>query len=170
MRPEPGTTSFRLASRWRLAAPPAAVWRLLREVSAWPGWWRPNLLKVERLSDGDDLGLGQRDRFLWRGALPYRLAIDMETIAVEPRRRIVGRASGDLTGTGTWMLTPRAEGSELCYRWEVELAKPWLRRIARPFRALLAWNHHAVMRNGAQGMARALGCSAVVYERLDGQR
>ena len=152
----PAPVQFTLESAWELASPVEAVWSLLRSVATWPQWWRPNLRAVTRLREGDPEGVGQIDRFTWRGALPYVLHIDIEVLELSPQRRIVGRARGDVSGTGTWSLRPTATGTQVHYCWQVDVDKPWMRRLLPLLRPVFAWNHHAVMRAGAAGMARAL--------------
>jgi carbon monoxide dehydrogenase subunit G len=157
---------FILVSRWTLGAPPEAVWNLLREPERWPQWW-PYVREVTLLRPGADDDLGAQRRFVWGSLLGYGLGLDITTTRVVRLRELEGRAAGDLDGVGTWGLAAQGSGTRVSYRWEVDLRKPWMRRAAPLLAPLFAWNHHGVMRAGARGMARRLGCRLEGYETAD---
>jgi hypothetical protein len=163
------TGRFILVSRWTLGAPPETVWELLREPGEWPGWW-PYVRSVTLLRPGGDQDLGARRRFVWGSLLGYGLGLDITTTRVLRHRELEGRAGGDLDGVGTWQLAPWGDGTRVGYRWEVDLRRPWMRLAAPLLSPLFAWNHHGVMRAGARGMARQLGCTLEGYEALDAGR
>jgi uncharacterized protein YndB with AHSA1/START domain len=153
-----GATRFALTSRWTLDAPPAAVWRLLTEVDRWPGWW-PYVRRVERRHTAPTSPVGDVLRIAWGSALGYGLKLELETIAAERERLLEARTVGDLRGAGRWTLEAAEGGAtRLVYVWQVELHRPWMRALAGLLRPVFAWNHFAVMRAGARGMANALGC------------
>ena len=68
-----------------------------------------------------------------------------------------GRAEGDLNGQGRWRLLEEAGVTAVLYEWNVSTAKPWMKAVAPLARPLFAWNHDAVMRQGAGGWR---SCSA----------
>ena len=150
---------FVLTSRWRLHTSAAAVWRLLTEVEAWPAWWR-YVRRARHVSSTPATPLGDVTELVWGSALPYGLRLRVTTVAAEAPRRLEGQAQGDLEGVGTWVLEPADGGTavDVTYRWEVVLQRRWMQALAWLLRPLFEWNHFAVMRAGAQGMARALGC------------
>lgn len=154
-----------LHSRWVLAAAPETVWGLLSAPEDWPRWWR-YVRSVQRLQAGGAEGLGARHRFVWGSVLGYGFAFVITTTRVLRPSLLEGRASGDLEGVGTWTLAPQADGTCLGYRWAVALRRPWMRLSAPLLMPLFAWNHHAVMRAGAQGMANRLGCVLRGYRAL----
>lgn len=160
---------FVLLSRWKLAAPPEVVWELLRSPEEWPQWW-PYVRSVTLVRPGTEDDLGARRRFVWGSLLGYGLALDITTTRVLRHRELEGVAGGDLDGVGTWELAPWAAGTRVGYRWEVDLRKRWMRLAAPLLAPVFAWNHHAVMRAGARGMARRLGCGLEAYEALDAGR
>lgn len=160
------TRGFVLSSRWRLGAPPEAVWALLRKPEEWPLWW-PYVRSVTLLQSGDGEDLGARRRFIWSSVLGYGLGFDITTTRVLRHRELEGRAGGDLDGIGTWRLEPCPVGTRVGYRWEVDLCRSWMRRAAPLLSPVFAWNHHAVMRAGARGMARRLACALEDYEALE---
>lgn len=151
---------FQLVSEWRIDAPLDRVWNALCAVEDWPRWW-PSVRRVEALAPGDQDGIGAVNRFTWATALPYDLSFDMTVAAMEPMRRIAGRATGELEGTGIWTLghsNGGAEGRTVArYDWHVDAAKPWMRRFAPLLALVFAWNHDVVMRRGEAGLRRYLG-------------
>lgn len=157
------TRKFVLLSHWTLGAPPESVWALLSEPEEWPRWW-PYVRAVTLLQPGAADGLRAQRRFVWGSLLGYGFGFEVVTTRVVPCRELEGRASGDLDGVGTWQLAVCAGGTRISYRWEVELGKRWMRLAAPLLSPMFAWNHHGVMRAGARGMARRLGCRLDAYE------
>ncbi len=150
------TSRFELTSRWRIGAPIDAVWAALRATEEWPRWWR-YVRAVRPLREGDAEGVGAVHHIEWSSRLPYGVAFDVEVIEVDRPRRMSGRACGELDGTGTWLLAPEDGATEVRYLWCVNLAAPWMRRIAPLAAPVFRWNHNGVMRAGAEGLARHLG-------------
>jgi hypothetical protein len=111
---------------------------------------------VELLHRGGATGIGAIYGLEWRTALPYRLSLRTEVVAVESQRRIEGQACGDLRGRGVWTLSRTGGGTHVHYQWTVEVEKPWMRLLAPILRRLFKWNHAVVMERGRKGLARAL--------------
>jgi len=155
---------FILTSRWRLHASADRVWAVLTDVEAWPRWWRyVRAAHVESRGAADHVG--DVARIDWGSALAYGVRLRVTTTLAERPRQLEARAEGDLHGRGLWLLEPAADGAvDVTYRWDVVLHRPWMRRLAPLLRPLFEWNHFVVMRAGARGMARRLGC------RLSGLR
>jgi hypothetical protein len=157
-----------LTSRWRLDAPADRVWQLLTDIDGWPRWWR-YVRRVRVVAAGGPDSLGQVTAIEWTSALPYRIRLLVRTTRSERGRQLEGRTDGDLQGHGTWVLEAAAGVTvDVTYRWDVELRKPWMRVLAFLLRPLFEWNHFVVMRAGAQGMARALGCRVLRAEEWSG--
>lgn len=147
-----------LVSRWRLETTRERLWELLGRPEDWPGWW-PHLASVEQISAGNAEGIGARRRLHWRSGLGYGFFVVMTTTRAERLREIEAVAGGDLRGIGLWVIEQDGPGAvRLTYRWDVELAKPWMRLSAPLLRPVFAWRHFAVMGSGARGMAQRLGC------------
>ncbi|HEX6361456.1 MAG TPA: SRPBCC family protein [Albitalea sp.] len=147
---------FERVSRWHLAAPVETVWNAIKAADGWPGWWR-YVRSVRELSPGDAEGLGAVRRIAWSSRLPYGIDFDVVITEAERPRRLAGRASGAIEGVGTWELVPEGATTRVTYTWSVELARPWMRLLAPIATPVFRWNHDAVMRAGAQGLARHLG-------------
>jgi len=146
---------FDLITEWRFDQPIARVWKYLHEVRHWPEWWSSVLL-VEQIEDGDDAGVGAVNRFVWKTALPYRITFNMRVARVEPMNLIEAWSVGDLDGRGLWNLREAAGVTHVCYRWTVDVKKPWMQALAPLLRPVFAWNHNRVMERGRVGLASAL--------------
>ena len=94
---------YRFVTVWRLRAPIDAVFAIIDKAEEWPQWW-PNVKRVERLAEPDDTGVGAVMRMYMAGRLPYALRFDMRVVEHEPPTLIVGTATGELEGVGTWTL------------------------------------------------------------------
>lgn len=156
---------FVLVSRWRIAAPPAAVWGLLADPQGWPAWW-PYVRSVRLLRAGSGSGLGSLRRIEWGSALGYGISLDVTTTRIVKQREIEGHAHGDLDGVGLWNIESDAQATLVTYHWAVALRRPWMRLMLPLLRPLFVWNHHAVMLAGARGMARQLAAPLLACEAV----
>lgn len=150
---------FRLHTGFTLAAPRAAVYEAIRDVPDWPQWWH-GCERVSALAPGGSNGVGACHRIVWRSRLPYRVAIDVEVVEVQPGTLLRGRSGGDLQGQGTWRFSDADDGTRVHYLWEVDARKPWMRRLAPLLAPLFRRNHDWLMQAGASGLARRLDSPA----------
>lgn len=147
---------FTYVTEWRLDAPIDKVWDALADVENWPAWW-PHVRSVRTLHAGAAGGLASVRRLRWSSRLPYGFVLDVETTALRPPTLLVGRATGDMAGTGTWELACAGAGTRVRYTWTLDLHTRWM-RLAAPFMApVFRWNHEGVMRAGGRGLAHWLG-------------
>ena len=123
---------------------------MLQDVERWPGWWRG----VERISV---LG-GDRYRVAWRSRIPYELEFDFAVERTDPPRVMEGTATGELRGTGHWRLFQQDGVTAVLYEWNVETTKLWMNLLGPVASPVFDYNHDAVMRRGAEGLARRLDC------------
>jgi hypothetical protein len=102
-----------------------------------------------------------RLRQQWRSLLPVPLTLDLEILRVEPRRRLVGRADGDLAGTCTFSFAEQDDGTTLVgFRMDVSPTRWWM-RLPVPFAGTVVRRvHGALMRSGERGLARLLAPAA----------
>ena len=145
-----------LTSHWRIAAPVASVWAALTDVRSWPQWW-PYVRAVEQVDSGNAEGLGAVHRIRWATRLPYTIQIEVRSVEIHKHQRLCGRSRGQLEGQGTWLLRSAGDGiTEVAYRWQVVVTKPWMRRLAPLLAPVFRWNHDGVMRAGERGLNRYL--------------
>ncbi len=108
---------------------------------------------VIELEPLDAEGVGGVRRYTFRRLLPYDLVFDMRTVRVEVHQLLEGAATGELAGTGRWILTEADPGvTDIQYVWEVQTTKPWMNLLARLLRPVFAWNHDVIMRWGEEGL------------------
>jgi uncharacterized protein YndB with AHSA1/START domain len=156
-------SEYSFLTTWCLEAPRERVWDAIWESERWPDWWR-GMVASQRLVEGDETGLGQVGRYTWRSKLPYKLDFEMTTTRVDKPHLLEGQAVGELAGVGRWRLFEENGASGdgpvtvVVYEWNVHTTKPWMNLLAPFARPVFAWNHDWLMRNGAEGIARLLGC------------
>jgi len=154
---------YEFLTSWVLAAPRERVWDAIYASESWPEWWR-GVIEAEREAPGDESGIGQVGRYVWRSKLPYNLEFRMRTTRVQRPHLLEGEASGDLAGIGRWRFFEEGASTAVIYEWNVRTTKAWMNLfapIARPFFAL---NHDWVMRNGGTGLAALLGCELLASD------
>ena len=158
--------SYSFLTTWCLDAPRERVWDAIWESEHWPEWWR-GVIRTQKLTEGDEAGVGQVSRYRWRSRLPYNLDFEVTTTRVEKPHLIEGEAEGELAGTGRWRLFCEDGLSPLTavvYEWNVSTTRPWMNLLTPIARPVFAWNHDWVMRNGGEGIARLLGCRLVAAD------
>ncbi|HEX6585938.1 MAG TPA: SRPBCC family protein [Solirubrobacterales bacterium] len=147
---------YRFLTTWVLEAPRERVWDAIYESEHWPEWWR-GVLETERLAEGDENGVGQVGRYVWKSKLPYKLEFQMRTTRVERPHVLEGEANGELAGTGRWRLFEQDGITAVVYEWNVRTTRAWMNLLTPIARPIFAVNHDYVMRNGGEGLARLLG-------------
>jgi uncharacterized protein YndB with AHSA1/START domain len=159
-------TQMTMLSEFHVSAPQQRVWEALTHPEEWPQWWR-YVEQVELLEAGNEQDVGALRRLHWGTRLPYAIDLLVRTTVVSEPRVLEVAASGDLAGQGRWDLKPTASGTRVRYTWSIQLDKPWMRRFAPLLKPVFAWNHHAVMREGAAGLARHLDATLFGYRPVE---
>lgn len=138
---------------WRVAAAPAAVWRLVRRVDGWPDWW-PSVRSVEPVP-----GRGEGSetwRFTFATRLPYAMVFDAAVVADEPGVGVETQVSGRVEGSGRWGVRPVDGGTLVRFDWSVRPTLRWMQVLSPVARPAFAWNHRALMVEGGRALARRL--------------
>ena len=144
-------TEYRFLTTWLLDSPIDPVWEAIYDAEHWPVWAR--VQRAEVVERGDENGVGALWRSAWRSLLPYTLEFDFEIERVERPHVLAGRARGELRGAGTWRLYEGAAGTASTWEWNVGTTQRWMNAFGPLARPAFAWNHHRVMRWGAEGLA-----------------
>lgn len=133
---------------WEVDAPIEAVFQVLADPANYSEWWRPVYLSGEvEGPPGSDV---VRHRF--KGRLPYTLTVRTETVRREPPRLLQADVSGDLSGRGTWTLTPRGDRVHVQFDWRVNADRAFLRLLTPVLRPLFRWNHNWAIQRAKEGL------------------
>jgi uncharacterized protein YndB with AHSA1/START domain len=154
-------TDYRFETTWRLPASRQDAWDVLFDGAGWPRWW-PSVRKVDVLVPGAPDGVGRRLRYHFSTRLPYTLTFEAQVVEVAEPARLVARADGELAGT--WTCDLDEDGGDVVVRhvWDVRSTRRWMNVLAPLATPLFSWNHAALMREGGQGFAAALGTTVRV--------
>jgi len=147
---------YHFVSRWRIQAPIERVWEEIFHAERWPSWWK-YVDRVDELERGAADGVGRRQHLLFRTRLPYKVGFEVRTTRVQPPSTLEADATGELEGTGRWMLTPDDGGTLVRYNWDVRTTRWWMNLLAPVARPAFRWNHDELMREGGESLARRLG-------------
>jgi uncharacterized protein YndB with AHSA1/START domain len=147
---------YRFLTTWLLEADRERVWDAIYDSERWPEWWK-GVEEAEKLEDGDDDGVGQYGRYVWKAKLPYRVEFWIRTTRVERPRLLEGNATGELAGVGRWHLFEQDGLTAVIYEWNVSTTRAWMNALAPIARPAFQSNHDHVMRNGGKGLAGLLG-------------
>jgi hypothetical protein len=95
-----------------------------------------------------------------KGALPFSLCFTVEVTTFQPPHLVEIKSTGDLVGTGKWILESKGNGTQSTFYWDVGTTLPILNLIARiPFvKHILKKSHDDVMAKGYE----------VVKSRIEG--
>ena len=146
---------YRFLTTWCLDAPIERCWTALEAIERWPEWWR-GVERVDKLEHGDEQGVGALYLHQWRSRVPYPVRFATRVTRIERPFVIEATAYGELAGEGRWRLY-EGPGTAMTYEWNVRTTVPWMNWVGPVARPVFEWNHHWVMRQGAESLARALG-------------
>lgn len=146
---------YEFLTTWLIEAERQRVWDAVYDSERWPEWWR-GVEEAERLEKGDEAGVGQLGRYVWKAKLPYRVEFHMRTTRVEAPHLLEGDATGELAGVGRWRFFEDGGVTAVVYEWNVHTTKAWMNLLAPFARPAFKANHDYVMRNGGEGLARLL--------------
>jgi uncharacterized protein YndB with AHSA1/START domain len=147
---------YRFLTTWLLEADRERVWDAIYDSERWPEWWH-GVLEAEKLEEGDEDGVGQFGRYVWKAKLPYKVEFFIRTTKVDRPHFMEGDADGELAGVGRWRLFEQGGLTAVIYEWNVRTTKPWMNLLAPVARPAFQSNHDYVMRNGGEGIAKLLG-------------
>jgi uncharacterized protein YndB with AHSA1/START domain len=134
---------------WDVDAPQAAVFQALADSTTYPEWWKP--VYIEVTAEGP-LAVGQVAQHHFKGQLPYTLRTESKIVRLEPPNVLEVDVVGDLTGRGTWTLTPRDGRVHVRFDWVVVADRPLLRYLTPVLRPLFRWNHNWSVKRAIEGL------------------
>jgi hypothetical protein len=122
----------------------------LADASTYPTWWKPVYIEVE--ADGPP-EVGRKSKQHFRGILPYTLKMTSEIVRYEAPHEFEVSAVGDLTGHGTWTLSPTGDGKvHIRFDWRVTADRPLLRYLTPVLRPVFRQNHNWSVRRAIDGL------------------
>ncbi len=144
---------YHLVTKWFFQAPMERVWEELMDVKSWPTWW-PSWRKATYRGSEPKLQVGSLIDNEVRGNLPYSLFFTLEVTLLQPPQLWEMKSSGDLVGTGKFVLEPRDDGTAVTYYWDVGTSNPLFSLLGKLsfVRAMLEKNHGYVMDEGERGL------------------
>jgi uncharacterized protein YndB with AHSA1/START domain len=154
---------YRFLTTWLLEADRERIWEAIYDSERWPEWWK-GVEEAEKLEEGDENGVGQYGRYVWKARLPYRVEFRIRTTRVERPRLLEGDATGELAGMGRWNLFEQDGVTAVIYEWYVRTTKAWMNAVAPVARPAFKSNHDYVMRNGGKGLADLLGVTLLALD------
>jgi quercetin dioxygenase-like cupin family protein/uncharacterized protein YndB with AHSA1/START domain len=134
---------------WDVAAPPEAVFDALADGRTYPEWWTPVYIGVD--SDGPP-AVGHSSTQHFKGRLPYHLHTKSTTVEINRPQSVTGVVEGDLSGRGTWTVTPTEDGSHVRFDWEVFADRLLLRVLTPLLRPVFRWNHNWAIERAMAGL------------------
>ena len=149
--------SYYFLDEWSVPASPNAVWPYIVNGGDYPRWWGMVYDKVESLNHMAGDQVGAKAAVQAHGRLPYTIRFTSEVTAVTAPTMMSLKAYGDLSGTGTWRLTPTKAGTRVTFEWIVQADKPLLRLLSPLVKPVLAENHRWTMRQGEAALQKLLG-------------
>ncbi|TCS38416.1 polyketide cyclase/dehydrase/lipid transport protein [Paucimonas lemoignei] len=156
---------YHLTTLWKFDAPLELVWKTILDSESWPQWWQ-GVERVVTLDRGDASGIGARQRYIWKSALPYRLKFVSRVTRVEPMRILEGRVEGDVEGIGCWHFGQDKGLTIVRYEWHVQTTRSWMNVLSLFAKPFFRRSHDALMRAGGQGLAHHLQTCLVAYQTL----
>ncbi len=146
---------YSFLSHWRIKAPIDDVWQLIYDSEKWPEWWY-GVESVVETRKGDTRGIGSIRSYKMRSPMLYTLSFNIQLTERTDLKLLKGYASGELVGTGAWTFQQTGEEIDVQCHWQVITTKWWMNIFAFILRPIFQYNHAAVMRNGANCLARKL--------------
>jgi len=150
------TALFSFCSKWQLAAPRTVVWQAINDFGSWSDWW-PGLEEFVETHPGGPDGIGQTASSRWKGPIGYLFRFSIEAVERREPEFLRGRATGDLSGEGSWTLSEYAGWTGVQLDWQVHANHKWMEFLAPVARPVFVHGHDHVMKAGANGLAEHLG-------------
>ncbi len=145
----PVPREYVFVDEWDVEAPQEAVFAALADSRTYPDWWKPVYIEVE----GDcEPAIGCTTKQHFKGRLPYTLRTTSEIVAFEPPNSFSVRVVGDLTGSGTWTLTPQDGRVHIRFDWTVFADRPLLRILTPVLRPIFRYNHNWSVKRAIEGL------------------
>ncbi|MFP5332417.1 MAG: hypothetical protein ACLGHX_08685 [Acidimicrobiia bacterium] len=147
---------YHFVTEMSLTSSPTDVERVLRDVTAWPTWWKW-ARHADHVNEVPTGSVGARYRNRVRTPMLYGFTYETEIVEVAAGR-IRLDSTGDLEGTGLFEYASLETGGALLrFSWLVQTSRRWMNLVGPLARPVFTWNHDLLMTDFARGLARASG-------------
>ncbi len=132
------TEMYHFTTRWFFHAPIERVWENVVATDEW---------KQAAARENGVVGVGTVIENEVKGDLPYTLHFTTEVTRYEPPFVAEATSSGDLVGTGKWILESRDGGTAVTFYWDVGMSNPFFNLISKipAVKDAMVENHDGVM-------------------------
>jgi hypothetical protein len=149
-------SDYEFLTEWTVEGDIVEVAAVLKDVEAFPNWWRPIYRAAKIVDPGDPDGTGRIVEFTTRGFLPYVLRWSIEVVESREPHGFTFRASGDLAGMGVWALRQDGKYVKVHMDWRVRAEKTVIRVSSFALRSVFSRNHLWAMAKGEEGLQAEL--------------
>ena len=146
--------SYQFTTHWLVEGTPEEVYRIIEDVDRLAEWWPSVYLEVKVLEPGQPGGVGKVVGLFTKGWLPYTLRWQFRVTEANFPSGSALEAWGDFIGHGRWHFQAgeRPGTCTVRYDWEIEAAKPLLKKLSFLLRPLFSANHFWAMRKGEESL------------------
>lgn len=144
-------------TKWFFDTPIEKVWKEILDIHSWPTWWLDFKRATIRGSE-PVLVLGSMTDCEVKGSAIYTMRFLLQVPDFQPPNLLEFESSGDLAGSGRFVLESRDSGTECTFYWDVGTTN-WLFNLLGKLPFVRAWmerNHNRVMANGYQKLRAKL--------------
>jgi hypothetical protein len=152
---------YSFISKWMIDAPIGDVWETIYESEQWPQWWK-GVVSVVETTKGDENGIGSVRVYKMRSPMLYTLSFNILLTERLDHVKLIGTASGELSGTGAWYFSEQNGKTIVQCHWYVASTLWWMNMFAFALRPAFEFNHRMVMQNGAKSLAKKLNTEVLI--------
>ena len=148
---------FRFVTKWFFQAPIGKVWEQITDVESYPEKW-PTWKRTVFCDSTSELQLGSVIDCVARGIVPYTVRFTFAITAFQSPTLMAFESSGDLVGTGRWVLEPQDDGTVVTSYWDTGISIAFFNAVFKlPFvNGILGKHHDYVMDQGYRGFRARL--------------
>jgi hypothetical protein len=146
---------YHFITHWRVRAPLQEVWDAIYLSETWPQWWK-GVISVTETDPGDERGIGSIRIYKLLSPMYYTLSFSLQLTDRIEYTQLRGNASGELKGTGAWLFEHSNGITNIKCIWNVRTTIWWMNVFAFLLKPVFKYNHTAVMKWGAQSLAKKL--------------
>jgi len=146
---------YQFSSAFKIEAPLELIWDELLNYKKWPAWC-DGLQRIEPLDSFDHLQKGNNIRSVWKGSLPYTLAVNARVKDFLRYSFLSFAVTGDLCGEGICNFLPAQGNTTIRFVWNVSPTKLWMKMTSPFARPVFIENHDVIMKQAITGFARMI--------------